>query len=98
KGSENATRRRSRYLTSGSLPEMRKAKVAIRSRLRRFRCARCGLIDRIALDTTPLSLLSHPKLSSPGVAEANRWLRLHLDAGAIVFIPEIGDYEVRREL
>ncbi len=27
-----------------------------------------------------------------------KWLRAHLAAGAVIFIPEISDYEVRREL
>jgi predicted nucleic acid-binding protein len=56
------------------------------------------LIDRIALDSTPLSLLSHPNEQQAQVKEARQWLEEALTAGAQVFIPEIVDYEVRREL
>jgi predicted nucleic acid-binding protein len=52
----------------------------------------------IALDTSPLSLLCYPNPKVPIVAEINRWLHAHLAAGTRVFIPEIADYEVRREL
>jgi predicted nucleic acid-binding protein len=56
------------------------------------------LTDRIALDTHPLSLLCHPDPRQPVVAEISEWLERHLAAGATVYIPEIADYEVRREL
>jgi predicted nucleic acid-binding protein len=56
------------------------------------------LTDRIALDTSPLSLLSHPNEEQPHVKEARQWLEAVLAAGAEVFLPEIADYEVRREL
>jgi predicted nucleic acid-binding protein len=56
------------------------------------------LTDRIALDSSPLSLLSHPNEQQPHVQEARQWLEEMLAAGAVVFLPEITDYEVRREL
>jgi predicted nucleic acid-binding protein len=56
------------------------------------------LIDRIALDSSPLSLLSHPNEQQPHVQEARQWLKEMLTAGAVVFLPEITNYEVRREL
>jgi predicted nucleic acid-binding protein len=48
----------------------------------------------ILLDSGPLGMVSHPKIN-PRVAD---WLRNLLTSGAIVLIPEICDYEVRREL
>jgi predicted nucleic acid-binding protein len=56
------------------------------------------LTDRIALDTSPLSPLSHPNEQRPHVKEARQWLEGILAAGTVVFLPEIADYEVRREL
>jgi predicted nucleic acid-binding protein len=56
------------------------------------------LSDPLVLDATPLSLLCHPNMRSPVVIEINRWLRAQLAAGTVVYIPEIADYEVRREL
>lgn len=48
------------------------------------------------LDTGPIGLITNPKLSEQGVA-CNRWLQAHLRAGNRVLLPEIADYEVRRE-
>jgi predicted nucleic acid-binding protein len=50
------------------------------------------------LDSSPLSLLCHPNPTAAGVIEINLWLQSLLAAGAEIFIPEIADYEVRREL
>lgn len=56
-------------------------------------------MDRpLVLDTTPLSLLCHPNMQNADVAACNRWLRAHLAAGTDVYLPEIADYELRREL
>jgi predicted nucleic acid-binding protein len=52
----------------------------------------------IALDASPLSLLCHPDTRLSVVAEINLWLEARLLAGATVYVPEIADYEVRREL
>lgn len=51
----------------------------------------------IVLDTGPIGLVTNPKLSSQGVA-CNQWLQAHVKAGNRVIVPEIADYEVRREL
>jgi predicted nucleic acid-binding protein len=56
------------------------------------------LSEPIVLDASPLSWLCHPDLRNPVVHEINRWLRLHALAGRQFFVPEITDYEVRREL
>jgi predicted nucleic acid-binding protein len=56
------------------------------------------LTDRIALDASPLSLLAHPNEHEPRVRAIRDWLEARLAAGAAVFLPEITDYEVRREL
>lgn len=51
----------------------------------------------IVLDSTPLALIVHRR----GLAVANecrRWVTAHLAAGVRVVVPEIIDYEVRREL
>lgn len=51
----------------------------------------------VILDSGPLGMVSNPR----GKADALRcaaWLRSMLDAGTRVVLPEIADYEVRREL
>lgn len=49
------------------------------------------------LDTGPLGKVTNPK-SSPENDEAAAWLQKHLDGGTRVVIPEIANYELRREL
>jgi predicted nucleic acid-binding protein len=51
----------------------------------------------IVLDTGPLGLVTNPKLSSESVACA-QWLQAHIAIGNRIVIPEIADYELRREL
>src|ERR1051326_3845953 len=51
----------------------------------------------ILLDSTPLSLISNPR-GSPENDACNEWSRRQLQAGVLVAISEIADYEVRREL
>ncbi|WP_271253429.1 PIN domain-containing protein [Pseudanabaena sp. Chao 1811] len=51
----------------------------------------------IMLDAGPLGLVTNPKLSPESVACA-QWLQNHITAGSRIIIPEITDYEVRREL
>lgn len=51
----------------------------------------------IALDAGPIGLVTNPKLSSQGIA-CNQWLQAHLKSGNRIIVPEIADYEVRREL
>ncbi len=51
----------------------------------------------ILLDSGPLGMVTHPKAT--GVShDCQQWLRLLLQRGEKVAIPEIADYEVRREL
>lgn len=49
------------------------------------------------LDTGPLGLVSHPKAATKN-QKAARWLRSLLSDGVDVLIPELADYELRREL
>jgi len=51
----------------------------------------------VLLDAGPLGLLSNPKASQEGDA-CNAWVESLLFRGIRVTIPEIADYEVRREL
>jgi predicted nucleic acid-binding protein len=51
----------------------------------------------IVLDTGPIGLITNPKLSSQSI-DCNQWLQAHLKVGTHVVVPEIADYEVRREL
>ena len=51
----------------------------------------------ILLDSGPIGLVTNPKSSVEGMACAN-WLQLMISNGHRVIIPEIIDYEIRREL
>lgn len=51
----------------------------------------------IVLDSGPLGLLSNP-IQTGEAREAQEWARNRLDAGYRFIVPEIADYEVRREL
>ena len=51
----------------------------------------------IVLDSGPLGLLCHAK-PLPIVRACIDWSRRQIEAGALIFIPEIADFEVRREL
>ncbi len=51
----------------------------------------------IALDSGPLGLLSNPTTTGPG-QQAQDWARDRISAGDQIIVPEIADYEVRREL
>jgi predicted nucleic acid-binding protein len=50
------------------------------------------MIKRIMLDTSPLGRIAHPEPNP----EAVSWLQHVLDEGGLVFLPEIADYELRR--
>jgi predicted nucleic acid-binding protein len=52
------------------------------------------MAKQVLLDAGPLGMISHPRPNEAIVA----WLRTLLEAGVSVRIPEIADYEVRREL
>lgn len=52
----------------------------------------------ILLDSGPLGLVTNPKLSAESIACA-QWLQTQVTSGnRTIIIPEIADYEVRREL
>ncbi|HEX9943967.1 MAG TPA: nuclease [Thermoanaerobaculia bacterium] len=51
----------------------------------------------IVLDAGPLGLVTNPKHSPQSLACA-QWLQALVASGARVILPEISDYEVRREL
>ncbi|MGL5075239.1 MAG: type II toxin-antitoxin system VapC family toxin [Waterburya sp.] len=51
----------------------------------------------ILLDTGVLGLITNPKLSPESIA-CTQWLQTHITSGSNAIIPEIADYEIRREL
>lgn len=51
----------------------------------------------VVLDTGPLGLVTNPKRSPQSVACA-QWLQSLITTGRRVILPEIADYEIRREL
>jgi predicted nucleic acid-binding protein len=51
----------------------------------------------VVLDTGPLGLLAHPG-AKPLVVRCKRWLNDLQSAGHRIVLPEIADYELRREL
>jgi len=51
----------------------------------------------VVLDTGPIGLITNPKLSAQSIA-CNQWLQSHITSGSRIILPEIADYEVRREL
>jgi predicted nucleic acid-binding protein len=54
-------------------------------------------VTAVVLDTTPLGILCHPR-NPPPVVACRDWLAALEAAGRRVVLPEIADYEVRREL
>lgn len=51
--------------------------------------------DAVMLDAGPLGMISHPR---PGNEAATIWLTQLIASGREILIPEIADFEVRREL
>ncbi len=51
----------------------------------------------VVLDSTPLGQLCDPR-TRPGPVACRRWVADMLAAGHRFFVPEIADYEIRREL
>ncbi len=51
----------------------------------------------ILLDAGPLGFVSNPRWNATG-AQCNAWMEAQITQGVRVTIPEIADYEVRREL
>jgi predicted nucleic acid-binding protein len=54
-------------------------------------------MSAVFLDTGPLGMASNPK-SSPENDACQLWVNDLVTAGVRVFVPEIADYEIRREL
>ncbi len=54
-------------------------------------------MSHVFLDGTPLALLAH-KAGSPAGEACRTWLERVIGAGRVVVLPEIIDYELRREL
>lgn len=52
----------------------------------------------VLLDSGPLGMVTNPKAASPVHQECQVWLKSLPLKGYIVVLPEIADYEVRREL
>ena len=52
----------------------------------------------ILLDSGPLGMATNPKASFVEVEECKRWLKSLLLSNEMIILPEIADYEVRREL
>lgn len=50
--------------------------------------------DRIALDTGPLGMVVHPRMNKA----AAEWFRSMLESDCAIILPEIADYELRRNL
>jgi hypothetical protein len=52
----------------------------------------------VLLDSGLLGIVTNPKAASPSSQEGKVWLQFLPLKGYIVMLPEIADYEVRREL
>jgi hypothetical protein len=55
-------------------------------------------IQGVILDTTPLGLVTQRTGKSNQADACRLWMRDLLMSGLRVYIPEVADYEVRREL
>lgn len=51
----------------------------------------------VVLDSSPLGLLSNPR-RTPEVLACSDWAKKQIANGTRIIVPEIADYEVRREL
>lgn len=51
----------------------------------------------VFLDTGVLGVITHPRAEDPEPKECNVWLLRMLEGGARICVPEICDYELRRE-
>lgn len=52
----------------------------------------------IILDSGPLGMVTNPRAKSDTTKACNQWLDQMIQSGHTIAIPEIADYEVRREL
>ena len=59
--------------------------------------ADCSVNDAIILDAGPLGMVAHPRARLRHGQLVN-WLKQRLANGTAIIVPEIADYEVRREL
>ncbi|HAN74483.1 MAG TPA: hypothetical protein DCQ51_16335 [Planktothrix sp. UBA8407] len=50
------------------------------------------------LDTGIIGIITNPKSSSAEAQNCKQWFKQSLDNGVTFILPEIADYEVRREL
>ena len=55
------------------------------------------VIQAVILDSGPLGLVTNPRMS-PQATACLRWVQELLSPGRRVIVPEIADYEIRREL
>lgn len=56
------------------------------------------MVDRVVfLDSSVLGLITNPRLSAEADA-CRRWMQTLLNRKARIYLPEIADYELRREL
>jgi predicted nucleic acid-binding protein len=55
------------------------------------------LVSVVLLDASPLGILANPR-RSPQIIACRQWVAKLQVAGSRVIVPEIADYEVRREL
>jgi len=55
------------------------------------------VIQTVILDAGPLGLVTNPKHSPQSIA-CTQWLQSLDNAGKRIILPEIADYEIRREL
>lgn len=51
----------------------------------------------VVLDSGPLGMVSNPRASTINL-QCRQWLDMLLARGILVYVPEIADYEIRREL
>lgn len=52
----------------------------------------------LILDTGIVGIITNPKSSSPEVQNCKQWFKQSLNQGVSFILPEIADYEIRREL
>ncbi len=52
----------------------------------------------LILDTGVVGVITNPKSSSPEVQNCKQWFKQSLNQGVNFILPEIADYEIRREL
>lgn len=57
-------------------------------------CGRCSTSSVVLLDAGPLGMVTHPRPTAAALA----WLRTLRANALTIAVPEIADYEVRREL